>query len=291
MIVTLDALRVETVPTPDANGVRWKLTDLTQWYSSPAVRSEVDDAPQSDTAFDTDRSYRSAKRMSLEGIISARTVEDAVAYGYQQIAGIAPRGGRLPLTVVDPTGTYTMQVRVDGIPDVLPFHDRRARFQIPLVAADGRKYGPYIPELEAQPAGGGAADGLIYPLFGANNVGVLDFGAFSPSGLIEITNTGTAESWPVFRVHGTVGTAGFQVISDASVLEFKGAVPLGQELTLSPYSGGRAVMAGVDVTGEYLTRSEWGAIGPGETRQYVFNPLGTFDSNARLFADFREAWW
>jgi hypothetical protein len=229
--------------------------------------------------------------MALEGVVTASSVESAIAYAWQRIAGIAPRGERLVLSVTDPTGTYTQMVRVDGTPQVLPFHDRRARFQIPITAPDGRKYGPYLPGLEAQPSTGGAGDGLLYPLFGPKVTGVLDFGAFSPSGLLEITNHGRAESWPVFRVRGAVGVGGFQILSADSVIEFTGAVPLGQEITLSPYSGGRAVMGGVDVTGEYLTRSEWSAIGPGETRQFVFNPLGTFDSNARLFADFREAWW
>lgn len=291
MIVTLDDLLVQTVALPDANGLRWKLTDLVQWYSSPAIRSDISDAPQSDTAFDTDRSWRGSKRMTLEGIITARSTEDAVAYGWQRVAGIAPRGERMLLTVTDPTGTYTMRVRPNGIPQVAPFTDRRARFQIPLEAADGRKYGPWIADLEAQPAGGGAGDGLIFPLFGPEGVGTLDFGAFSPSGLIEITNTGTAESWPIFRVQGRIDEPGFQIVSDASILQFSGAVPLGQVLTLSPYSGGRATLGGVDLTGESLTRSEWMPIGPGETRQFAFNPLGAFDGNARLFADFREAWW
>lgn len=292
MKVTLGpTIHAETVPAADANGVRWKLTDLKRWYSSPPLRSDIDDAPQSDTAFDTDRSWRGSKSMVLEMMLTASSAEAAVAYGWQKIAGIAPRGERLVLTVTDVTGTYTMRVRVDGTPDVQPFTDRRARAFIPLIAPDGRKYGPYLPELEAQPSGLAGESGLIYPLFGPINTGRLDFGQFAPSGLIEIENTGTAESWPVFRVQGMIASAGFQIVSEGSVLEYKGPVPLGDEITLSPYSGGRATRAGVDVTGEFLTRSEWQPVGPGEIRRFVFNPLGSFDSNARLFADFREAWW
>ena len=291
MIVDLDGLLVQTVPVPDANGLRWKLTDLVNWYSSPSVRSDITDAPQSDTAFDTDRSWRGSKRMTLEGIVTAKSVEAAVAQGWMRVAGIAPRGERMTLTVTDPTGTYTMQVRVDGVPAVAPFTDRRARFQIPLTAADGRKYGPLLPGLEAAPAGGAGGDGLVWPLFGPEGTGTLDFGAFSPAGLIEIRNTGLAESWPIFRVRGRIEPPGFQIISQGAVIEFAGGVALGDELVLSPYSGGRAVLRGVDVTGEFLTRSDWQPIGPGEMRQFVFNPLGEYDQNARLFADFREAWW
>lgn len=292
MIVTLGpTIHAETVPEPDENGVRWKLVDLTRWYSSPPLRSDITDAPQSDTAFDADRSWRGQKSMVLEFMLTASSTAAAVAYGWQKVAGIAPRGERLTLTVTDPTGTYTQRVRVDGTPDVKPFTDRRARCFIPIVAPDGRKYGPYVPELEAQPAGLAGESGLIYPLFGPINTGTLNFGQFAPSGLIEIKNTGTAESWPIFRVQGQIASAGFQIVSQGAVLEYAGPVALGDEITLSPYSGGRASKAGVDVTGEYLTRSEWAPVGPGETRQFVFNPLGTFDTNARLFADFREAWW
>ncbi|AYD87363.1 minor tail protein [Microbacterium phage ValentiniPuff] len=291
MIVELADLRVETVPVADAHGLKWKLTSLENWYSSPPVKSDITDAPQSDTAFDTDRSYRGAKTDSLEGIITARTVEDAVAFGWQRVAGIAALGERIQLKVTDPTGTYTMMCRVDGTPTVKPFTDRRARFQIPLIAADGRKYGPWIEDLSAAPAGVAAVSGLVMPLFGPVVTGRLDFGPFAPSGLIEIQNTGTAATWPIFRVRGRVNAPGFQILSEAGILEFSGPVPLGSELMLSPYSGGRATIGDVDVTGEYLTRSEWPPIGPGETRQYVFNPLGSYDSNARLFADFREAWW
>lgn len=291
MIVELGDLVVETVPTPDEVGLRWKLTALQNWYSSPPVISNIEDAPQSDTAFDTDRSYRGAKTDSLEGFVTARSVEEAVSRGWHRVAGLAPRGERLQLQVTDPTGVYTMMCRLDGAPTVRPFTDRRARFQIPLKAADGRKYGPWQTDLEARPGGVAATNGLIYPLFGPKVTGRLDFGAFAPSGLIEMKNTGTADTWPIFRIRGRVNAPGFQILSEQGILEYKGAVPVGSELTLSPYSGGRATIGGVDVTGEFLTRSEWPPIGPGETRQYVFNPVGTYDSNARLFADFREAWW
>lgn len=287
MRVTLSDLVVETTPDPTADGIRWKLTDLKNWWAQ-RIRADVTDMPDSDGGFDAERSLRSVKSMALEGIITAPSSEAAVALGYMRLNGLAPKGEKLTLTVVDPAGTFTMDVRVTSI-DVAPFHDRRAKFQVGMIAADPRKYGPWQ-SAAAAPAGG-SADGLIWPLMGDVGTGVLDFGEFSPTGLMTLTNTGTAPTWVSFLVTGAIDSAGFQVVSDADVIEFSGPVPLGQQLVLDPYAGGRAILSGVDVTGESLTRSEWPALQGGETRIYSFDPLGVSDGNASIEARYREAWW
>jgi hypothetical protein len=284
MIVDLDGFRVETLPEDDPT--KFKLTDLVNWYSSPPVKADVPENPQGDSDYNPERVWRKAKKMSLEGVITSTTADAAVAEGYQRIAGLSPLGQSMDLTVTDPTGDYQMTCWLDGGPLVIPFHPQRARFQIPLIAPDGRKYRPQDPIVSGP--SGDAANGLVFPLFAG---GYLDFGTFSPTGLFYITNSGTAESWPVFRVRGSIDAAGFQILSSAQTLEYAASVPLGTEVTLSPYAGGRATIGQVDVTGDNLIQSDWPSILPGETRLYIFNPLGTYDGNAQITILFSDAWW
>lgn len=291
MIVTLGTLEVRTVPV-STGPVKFKLTDLGNWYSSPRLRNQIEDMPDSDGAFDTERSYRGAKSMSLQGMVLARSIDEAEEEGYDIIAGLAPVGELLDLKVESGTRTRYMKVRVTSI-DVVPFTANRARFMVGLVAADGRKYGPLADrgDWPAAAPSGGSGDGLLFPLMGVPTTGTLDFGSFSPTGLIELHNGGKAPSWPIWHAIGGVDGSGFQIVSGTDVIEFSAALPTGVELILDPYAGGRATIGGVDVTGAALTRSEWVPIMPGETRRFSFDPLGTSDGQARLLAEFREAWW
>lgn len=289
MIVTLGDLVVATTPAM-VHGVKLKLTNLRGWYAGAPVRTVVVDMPESDGAFEPDRSYRGSKQMAIEGWVQARSVEEAEENGHDLVAGIAPLGEALTLKVESSSGLVRyMNVRISGVPDVQPYTDRRARFQIPLIAADSRKYAAWTDPQSALPSGG-SGDGMTFPVVGPLGA-TLDFGTFSPTGLITLRNSGTAPSWPVFHVFGGIDASGFEIISGDDVIRFTGAVPLGAELVLDPYAGGRAVLSGVDVTGASLTRSEWQAVMPRSTRTFSFDPLGSADATARLEAHFREAWW
>lgn len=286
MIVTLGGLELRTEPTEYVNGVQFKLVEFVDWYSSATIRTDLEDMPDSDGAFEPEQSLRGSKQMSLEGWVLGKSVEQAVVAGYDVLTALSPLGQAIAAAVEDFGLTRYQSLRINGQIKVKPFTGTKARFQVPVVAADSRKYGPV--QTESAGPSGGSGDGLIWPLFGG---GTLDFGTFSPSGIITFRNDGTAPSWPMFRVAGSVDAAGFQIISGTNVIEYLAAVPAGSVLTLDPYSGGRATIGGVDVTGAALTRSEWAPVLPGEVRNYVFDPLGTAGASAMMEADFREAWW
>lgn len=287
--MNIEVLGLTVATTPEPGDTKLKLTTFAGWHSSPSVRSTVEDMPQSDNAFEPARSYRGSKIMSIQGIASGTTdtnTEDL----WDTISGLAPMGLGFDVRVTAASGrTRTTRCRLSGIPSVDPLTARRAKFLIPLVAADGRKYGD-AQLLEASPPGLVNTQGLVYPLVGDIG-GVLDFGPFSPTGLIIMQNGGTADTWPRFMVQGPVGAGGFRIQSSGSIIEFKGGVPDGQSVLLDPYAGGRAFLNGVDVTGQYLTRSEWTSIPPRSSRQYSFNPIGATNVRTKLIAEYREAWW
>lgn len=289
MKVKLDALRVEAPAYVDVNGVRWKLTDLKRWHGSAPMRTQVDDLPLNDGGFAPERSYRSAKRMSLEGICTHLSADAAEEYAWDVLAALSPEGLSMPLSVETGIGVRTMTVWLDGEPEVVPYRSNGARFRVPIVAPDPRKYGPYFDLTPTGPSGD-SDTGLIFPLFGDVTVGRLDFGTFAPTGLVTLTNTGKATSWASFKVRGGIAAGGFQIVSGADILEYNAAVAVGEEVSLSPYAGGRATIGDTDVS-DRLVQADWPGVRPGETRVYVFNPLGAPDGNAQMTTLFREAWW
>lgn len=291
MIATLGDWTLRTSDEPAtaeeaALSVRYRLTNIDRWHSPATTRVRIIDVPDGDGAFNPVRSHRSAKTMRIEGIVEARDAETAEYECWERIAALAPEGLPLTLLVESNGQTRSMRVWLSGDSDVIPFTATKARFKIPVVAADPRKYGP--PQaLGPVAVAGSADDGLTFPLFAD---GYLDFGDFAPSGLVEITNQGRARSWPIFRVRGSLDSAGFRILSGSDSLEYAAAVPLGTEITLSPYAGGRATIGDTDVTTN-LTSATWPSIGPGETRTFVFLALGTADGNARMIPIFSDAWW
>lgn len=289
MIIDLLGKRIETVPVAGSGGQKLKLQAFTGWHSSPPVAANIENMPQADGAFDPERTYRGSKVMSITGFATASSVSDAEDL-WDDISGLAPLGTRFDVQVTALSGRVrTTTCRVNGQISVDPFTATKAKFMIPLVAADGRKYGPPI-EQRADAPGVSNRNGLTFPLVGPIG-GTLDFGPFSPTGLVELANSGTAETWPRFLVTGSIGAAGFQIVSGSNIIEYRGPIAVGQSVLLDPYAGGRAFLNGNDVTGEYLTRSEWSSILPESKRSYAFNPIGATDANASMLAQYREAWW
>lgn len=283
MIVDLDGFTVYSEQEQLDGTVKFKMTDLKNWYSSPPIRIDITEIPASDNAFAPTRAYRGSKSMSLEGVCYASDTESAIRDAYQQIAALAPLGMSMTMTVTDAAGTLTQQVWLTDS-QVIPFGPRKARFQISLNAPDGRKY--EAAEVTSIGPAGGAGDGMIWPLFAG---GYLDFGAFSPSGLFTLTNIGTAPAWPTFVVQGAL-TGGFAIVSGSHIIQYDADLAVGQEVTLSSYAGGRAIQGTSDVTYN-MSSSDWVSVLPGQSRNYVFEALGTADANAQTTVTFSGAWW
>lgn len=281
MIVELDGFVVSTDPEGPVN---FKLRSLENWYSSPPVRIDVAPLPLSDGGFNPVRSYRLPKVMSIQGFCYGATADDAVRLAWEQIAALSPAGESMSLHVTDGASERMMTVWLNGNPQVLPFTHGSARFEVPLIAPDPRKY--LLQGERETGASGNSDNGLVFPLFASN---ALDFGAFAPSGLFFLENNGTAESWPVFRVRGEM-IGGFEIVSEGRVLRYGSTVPAGQEVFLSPYAGGRATIGTSDVTSN-LTQVDWPSVPGGATQQFVFNALGTANANALLTTVFSNAWW
>lgn len=283
--VVLDGLTFNSEPGPTDI---WKLTDLAGWYSSPTVTTTIDQAPLSDYAFGPARSYRGAKTLSLEGVTYGQTADRAISAAWQAISAVGTHGQQMTIDVTDELDTKRMRVWLASAPQVLPFGPGKARFQIPLVANDGRKYGTQR-DIFIAPSGT-ATDGLHFPL-GDVSTGYLNFGTFNTAGVTYAINFGTADTYPVFRVQGQIGNAGFTIVSGDSTIVYTGGIGQGASVTLSPYAGGRAVSNdGSDVT-SYLSQLTWPVVTPGQQREFQFIANGTISTSAGMTLSISDAYW
>lgn len=283
--VTIDGLTFNSEP---GDGEQWKLMDLEGWYSSPTVTAQISDAPLQDGAFGPARTYRGSKALSLVGVTYGQGAAGAIQNAWQAIAAISTTGQAMDLEVTDELDTKRMTVWLSGAPQVQPFAPGRAMFQVPLVAADPRKYG--TTKSAFIQAGGFGTDGLHFPM-GDPTTGPLNFGTFTPSGIVYAENDGTATTYPTFTVSGSLSSAGFSIISEGSTITYVAAVAQGATVTLSPFAGGRAVASdGSDVT-PYLTRIEWPTLAPGQRRAFQFTALGSAGSTSGLTVTVSDAYW
>lgn len=160
-------------------------------------------------------------------------------------------------------------------------------FQIFMVANDSRKYGTMVtssPTGIPQPG-----NGLVFPLFGAPNNGVLDIGAGGYSGRVSATNTGTADTGPVFTIWGDY-VPGFTItdMGTGRQLVYTQEILAGQTLVLDS-NDGSVTLDGYAPRDSKLTISDWTRLGRGESGTWMFESPGS--TNAQMTVGVTPAWW
>lgn len=160
-------------------------------------------------------------------------------------------------------------------------------FQIHMEAPDPRKYGtPVTSAATGVPVPG---SGLVFPLFGSPSTGVLGIGSGGYAGRASVTNTGTADSGPVFTVWGTY-VPGFTLIHTGTGrrLVYTQTITAGQSVVLDSNEGS-AMLDGYAPRDTYLTVSEWVRLGRGETGTWQFESPGS--TGAQFTVGVTPAWW
>jgi len=248
---------------------------LMGWYDAAPVRSEVDDNPSGDGAFDVDRVFRGARVISVEGDWVGPDMT-AAYQAREQIAAMQSDGTPSLFTVTDPLGVRSCMVTLHKeavVDDVLraPFF----QYSFDLVARDPRKYGPEVSDTTGL---GTPGTGYVWPAEWPAEWGV----AGDPS-RASVTNAGTALSWPVLEVVGGLSD-GFELveIQTGAVLRLERLIPEGGKVFLDA----RTMRAYLDtptndITG-FLTRRDWWPVPAGATRTVQFNALGTVSGIPQL---------
>ena len=261
---------------------------LDDWWDSPDTRFDDVAIPDGDGSFDPPEVFMAARMFRFRGrheAVSALWAEREIRTWAAGLAKLPDLGVRVY------TGDRWLSLRnakVRGRVRVREITETISEFEIPMWAADPRKYGePVTFRVTADMI---PEDGLHFPLFAD---GTLAFGALGSGGFgaqyFEIANQGLADFWPVFRVSGP--SPGFTIVSDEHTLRFVGTLTAEQTVTLSPYAGGRAVIGTADVS-HNLTEAAWVSVGPQMTRGYAFVPDEGSGAGMTLTVEHPEgAWW
>lgn len=264
----------------------WIRTDgLDEWWDSPENRYDDEPIPGQHGSFDPDEVLMAARAFSFIGRHEASSAEWAEREVRTWAAGLAALPD-IDFSVFNANRwLHLRRAKIRGRVRVREITDRICEFQMPVWAADPRKYGresSFPVDATVVPSGG-----LSFPVVdGALAFG--ESGVVSFPGAFRVRNPGTADFFPAFTVRGPVDS--FTITSEGRVIEFAAPVPTGKELVLSPYLGGRAVLDGVDVS-HNLTQAGWAPVLGGQTRGYLFNALEP-GLGAQLEVRYPEgAWW
>lgn len=266
-ILTLGPLQM----SGDQNRVSpgYVFTDLTDWETLSDSKSPVNERDQAHGAFGIGFDYRSSLPISFKGWFRGvdRLTTIAAKRTLKAVGGV---GTPVKMSLSDVDGTFSRIVSVRSI----PIDDNKASlvftFSVDVVAEDPLLYSEPVSTILDVPV---VMGGLIMPL--GSGSALIDFGTGGASGRKPITNTGTARVFPPFQVSG--GLAGGFVLTDVTAnkaIEFDRQIPLGSTVYVNQRTGRAYIDApGNDVSGS-LTLKNWFSVGPSETHDIQFQPIG-----------------
>lgn len=295
MIPTLDKVRLDssaslTLETGYTLG--WSpdsaqyLTKLDGWTGSAPVRRTKSDIMNGHGTH-AERGRKDERLVSVSGHYVAES-RAAAAARVDEINAYLGDGTDGIFQVDDPdVGLRWVRCYLASETDVKWSGGVDVAFTVHLLINDPRKYGSAI----TSPATGipVPGSGLRFPLFGAPKNGVLNLGAGGVSGKTSATNTGTADTGPIFTVTGDY-VPEFTITDTATErrLKYGQLVVTGQVLTLDSNTG-RVKLDGYADRGVELTVAQWSRLGPGQTGTWLFEAPGSL--NASLTVEVVPAWW
>ncbi|WP_336630030.1 MULTISPECIES: hypothetical protein [unclassified Microbacterium] len=260
---------------------------LAGWWDSLESRFDEDVIPGADGAFDVDEVLTAPRRVTVTGVVTSTSADWSIAEVRAWLASLVKIPDLQFRVLAGGAWLSLRNAKVRGQVFSRPdFTGKRVEFEIPVWSADPRKYGR-IRQISMD-AVVEATGGLAFPIVDGS-IGFGGTGGVLFPGVFAITNPGTAEFYPeAFTVTGPV--SGFTIQSESWVVEYDGPIAAGQQLVITPYAGGRAVLGGGDVSNNLL-RAEWVPVAPGETRGFLFTPTDP-GPGAGIVIDYPEgSWW
>lgn len=272
-----------------ARGLLWIARDgLDGWWDSAETLYDENINPDGDGAFDPVEVNVGPKRVDVVLLADASSPEWA-ELDIRTWAASLPKMGDLGFRVYHAGRWLSLRdSKIRGRVRVRPNRQdmRLTDIEFTVWSHDPRKYGT----ARSLPIAANASDlsGLEFDIADE----ALEFtggdGTATFPGFFELTNTGTADFYPWFRISGPLTS--FTITSDSNVLEYSGPVSASQELILSPYLGGRAVLDGVDVSTN-LTQAGWVPVDGNQTRGYLFTPENPGAGSTLTVEYYEGAWW
>lgn len=252
---------------------RYTFATLEGWEDLPDARQEEYDRPSQHGMFDADV-YSGARRVLASGRCSSPAERDVMLAELKAAFSLTP--------------TTTLPLVIDHAGKVLTVGARLLRFK-PTSPAWGSGFWGWAAEWICPDPLRYAAPvvtwtpfaqmlgGLEFDLFtdGVVDTGFLEFGdPGAITGLVAVSNSGSAQAWPVFTVAGPTPPEGFDLVDSVtgSRLRYTGVIPSSSTLTIDSATG-LVTLDGVDRK-PYLTIREWFSIAPDSSASILFSPRG-----------------
>jgi len=261
-------------PTPDlASGWVYNNATLDEWYRLASADPKLAKRPNAHGSFNLGQIYTKEHRPIVNGQYYGASVADALVQR-QRLSALFADGQAVTMRVTDELGPTTRRVWLLEASTSFRYDLSHFPFDLALVAPDPRRYGPAIVDSEGMPSAG---SGLVWNLGTAGSGLFFDWGTAGVEGIVQITNTGSASTYPTIEVGGpgSFDAAGFRIteIETGRELIFVRATNDGEVIVFDSRTQ-RATLASGDVTGFLLSR-DWFTIPAGATRRYQINPLGS----------------
>ncbi len=268
-------------PDETFNGLLVERGGLTDWYSLAPAKNPKEERPQDHGSFRRGKIFRQSKTITVKGWAVAGNRTQAFERR-QTLVGLLAAEDELLMRVTDDFSTTERVVVVEDV-DVPDNPTTNFEFAIDMTAEDPRRYDVVVPKVTGLPMpAGGASWPVSWPV---------SWGAVGVLGRVSSTNTGTADSVPLFQVTGGLPD-GFLLEQEGTgrVIRFEGAIPVGSTLFLNPRTGRASLNGQADRSG-LLTRSDWWSVAPGGTSAVRFSSLGGHVGDPELTVLFSSANW
>lgn len=251
------------------------LTDLTGWEDWTGVRQTVD-RPNQHGVYAAPVFVRE-KQIVATGYCRTPGERDQLFSALGASMSLPAAGGtEQPITISNAGRTLTAQAALsafDPMSDVRNLWGRDVfGWKIAWLQSDPRRYGP------AQSASTGLAlpaGGLEYDLFtdGTTDTGFLEFGPYSTSGQVQVSNPGTTDAAPLFQITGPLDNCQISRPDTNQTLDFTGSVPAGSVLTIDAATA-TVLLDGAADRSSLLSPRQWWDVPPGQTVTVNFATRG-----------------
>jgi hypothetical protein len=270
----------------DDNGVTWAVEKTQGWYYGAPVRLRNTPKGQ-DSGDNRSKSRRGSKTIVLAGWIKAPTI--ALAEAARNAITALQSGDQFQLIWATPNSARYALVEFSDAPLIDPTGDGRdLDFQLTLLQVDPDRYywdanaGAPI-SLTAGPIGVPSnSSGLDYVTGGGLDYvtgGGLNYGTVTSTGVVALTNPGTATAWPVFTFAGPLTTPAVTDQASGSQLAYTGAALAAGETLVVDTKARTVLRNGVNRRRE-LTVAQFNqmTIAAGGTKTYVLSSSNASDT-------------
>lgn len=262
----------------DADGIEWYLEAVDGW-DGPAVRLPVDDRAFADGAFIAD-GYYGARSLTVKGTALSPTPQAGLVVARTTLARVTNllRADGTVQVLENPDKQVT--VRLAGPPRMVD-DPPVVRFEVPLIAADPRKFAVAVSSSSVGLAS--TSGGMSF-----NATPNFTFGTVGTGGQLVLTNAGTVDTPCRYTIAGPVDNPAIQHIGLSLTLTFGISLLTGDLLVVDTRDRTVVLNGTASRRGTLAAGSQWFDLQPGANTVRFLAP--SYVAAATLTADFRSAW-